>query len=303
MGMKAISKKGELLTLDHEEATEIINGKPVLAKGVAKDLEDLVAQERLEGELVVAKPLGFERFAIWVTRLSFLFIMLGIAGAYMEMQSPGFGIPGAVSLISFAIFFFGYYMAGHLAGFEMIAVFLLGLVLIGLEALLFPGTLIFAMAGAILMFAALIYTMAGTSIGGGAFSIDVRGIGAAVRNLAIGLGGAVILVALMLRFLPGTRALSWLILQRSVPEGPSLDAAGAGAMARGADAGEEGGGRSGGASLVGMTGVTVTRLHPTGKGRFGGATLDIVSDAEFVESGVDVKIVAHEGSRIVVARV
>ncbi len=301
MGVKVISKKGELLSFDHEEATEIINGKAVFAKGIAKDLEDLIAQESLEGEMLVAKPLGFETFALWVARFSFLLLALGIAGAYMEMQSPGFGIPGAVSIVCFGIFFFGYYMAGNLAGFEVVAVFLLGLVLIGVEIFLFPGTLVFGLVGLFMMVGALIYTMAGIDpAGGGTFSIDMDGLSGALLNMALGLAGSVLLIALLMRYLPETRAMSWLILKSSVPEGASLELAGA--PGETAVLGDETN-ASPPDSLVGGTGETLTELRPSGKGRFGDQTLDIVSEGEFIEKGTKVRIVAQEGARLVVEEV
>lgn len=294
LGILVLSKKGEVLSLDHEEATQIVNGKPLLAKGIATSLEDLISQEGLKGEMVIAEPLGFESFAVWVTRLSFLFIMLGIAGAYMEMQTPGFGIPGAVSVISFAIFFFGYYLAGKLAGFETVAVFMLGLVLVAAEILLFPGTLVLGISGAIMILGALLYTMAGSSPleGAGAFSLNLDGLSTAMMNLALGLAGSIILVAVLLKYLPETRAMSWLILKTSIAEGPSLDM-GKGGPDEKADAND----------LVGREGVAITALRPSGKGRFGNETLDIVTESEFVESGARVRIVAHQGSRILVEEV
>ncbi len=292
---RVLAKKGEVLSLDHEEATQLIGGKPLLAKGIAKDLEDLVAKEGLEGEIVVASPLGFEGLAEWVGRLSFLLIMFGIAGAYVEMQTPGFGVPGAVSILSFGLFFFGSYLAGKLAGFEVVAIFVLGLILIAAEVLLFPGTFFLGISGVIMVLGTLLYTMAGSlPEGGGDFSIDTGALGTAVLNLVVGLAGAVLLVLLLLRYLPETRAMSWLILKAALPEGSAVNLAGA-------DVGGAGG--SSIADLVGATGVAVTTLRPSGKGRFGDRILDVVSDGDFIDAGAEVKVVACDGGKVTVARV
>ena len=86
-------------------------------------------------------------------------LLFGIAGAYMELKAPGFGLPGFVSLISFALIFFGHNVAGYLAGYEIVGVFILGLVLLILEFFVFPGLIVLGLLGAILVIGSLIYTM------------------------------------------------------------------------------------------------------------------------------------------------
>ncbi len=54
---------------------------------------------------------------------------------------------------------------------------------------------------------------------------------------------------------------------------------------------------------VGDLGVTVTRLAPSGKGEFGGVTLDIVSDGEFIEKGQSIRVTEVSGNRTVVCSV
>ncbi|MEM7148088.1 MAG: hypothetical protein AAF591_23495, partial [Verrucomicrobiota bacterium] len=197
MGVLVLAKKGEVLSLDHEQATRVFEGKPVLAKGIAEDVDDLVAQEGLTGEIVMAKPLGFESIAMWVTRLAPILIIVAIAGAYMEYNAPGFGLPGIVSVVAFSIFFFGHYLAGRMAGFEIVALFVLGIVLIGVEIFLFPGVILIGLAGVLMVLGALLYTMAGSAPDGGTFSINTEGLGGAARNLVISLVGAAVLIAVL----------------------------------------------------------------------------------------------------------
>ncbi|MEM8952804.1 MAG: hypothetical protein AAGD22_01510, partial [Verrucomicrobiota bacterium] len=171
MGVLVLAKEGEVLSLDHEEATRVFEGRPVLAKGIAEDVDDLVQQEELAGEIVIAQPLGFESIAMWVTRLAPILIIVAIAGAYMEYNAPGFGLPGIVAVTAFSLFFFGHYLAGKMAGFEIVAVFVLGIVLIAVELFLFPGVFVIGLAGVLMVLGALLYTMAGAAPGGGAFSV------------------------------------------------------------------------------------------------------------------------------------
>lgn len=52
--------------------------------------------------------------------------------------------------------------------------------------------------------------------------------------------------------------------------------------------------------LVGVEGVTLTPLHPTGLARLSGRRLSVVSRGEPVEAEVRVKVIEVEGNRIVV---
>jgi membrane-bound serine protease (ClpP class) len=52
--------------------------------------------------------------------------------------------------------------------------------------------------------------------------------------------------------------------------------------------------------LLNRTGVTLTRLRPSGVAKIDGQRVDVVSEGGLIEHGVAIKVVAIEGSRIVV---
>jgi membrane-bound serine protease (ClpP class) len=280
-----------VLNLNTVRATEIIGGRPVLAKGVAHDLADLIAKEELKGELIEATPLGLEAFAHWVQKLSFVLLIIGLAGAYLEMNSPGFGFPGLVSVCAFSLFFFGNHFAGNLAGYELAVLFALGLLLIAVEVFLFPGTIVAGLAGAVLVIASLGLAMVDR--------VDLEwkwsGLPSAeswasllegsLYTLALGMAGALAVILLGMRFLPETKMGRCLVLAEVVPSGASL-----GSAEKKSD-------------LVGLTGEATTDLRPSGKGIFDGRLLDIISDGEFIAKGRTLRVVKQEGSRIVVASV
>ena len=56
-------------------------------------------------------------------------------------------------------------------------------------------------------------------------------------------------------------------------------------------------------SSWGKEGTTITVLRPTGMAEFDGVRLNVVSEGEFVQNGVKVRIVDVEGSRILVRTV
>ena len=105
LGDRMIHAKGTLLTLNAQEATEKINGKPLLADGTAESIVDLTKKAGLKGNVVSIEPTGFEQLALWITALAPLLLLGGIIGAYLEFKIPGASLPGIISAICFALFF------------------------------------------------------------------------------------------------------------------------------------------------------------------------------------------------------
>lgn len=290
-----IHEAGNVLNLNTIEATENIGGRPVLAKGVARSLDDIVKAEGLKGAVVDAEPLGMEAFAHWVQKLSFLLIIIGLGGAYLEINTPGFGLPGLASVCAFSLFFFGNYMAGNLAGYELAVLFVVGLLLIVVEVFVFPGAIIPGAAGAALIIVSLGLAMVdrvdlewkweGLPSAGTWYDLFRN----AFWSVAIGFIGALGAILLGMRYLPDSKLGSRLVLKEAVAAGASISTSSAGGEAK-----QE--------SYVGREGVATTDLVPSGKGMFEGKLLDIVSEGEFIERGDNLRITRHEGSRIVVAR-
>lgn len=134
IGDRVVHRKGTLLTLNAQEAAEKINGKSLLADGIANSIADLVQKAGLKGNVVSLGPTGFEQLAFWITALAPLLLLGGIIGAYLEFKIPGASVPGIISAVCFALFFLGHYLAG-LAGWEVVALFILGMVLVIIEIL------------------------------------------------------------------------------------------------------------------------------------------------------------------------
>ena len=159
IGDRVVHPKGAVLTLNAQEATEKINGKPLLAEGIVDSIADLTRKAGLKGNIVKIEPTGFEQLAFWITALAPLLLLGGILGAYLEFKIPGVMWPGVISAICFALFFLGHYLAG-LAGWEVVALFVLGMVLVLIEILFFAhSTIVFGVLGVFLIIASLLWTM------------------------------------------------------------------------------------------------------------------------------------------------
>lgn len=280
VGETVINPKGALLTLSAQEAVKEYGGKPLLARGIAENVEDVVKQAGLTGKPVELEPSGFESLAQWITMLAPFFLMAGMIAAYVEFKSPGFGVAGFVSALCFVLFFTGHYVAG-LTGFEVMAVFLLGLILVLVELLLFPGVVLLAAVGTAMMLGAMFFAMVDL-YPGQPMNISFDAFRVPMLNLGIALALTAVAIVILARFLPELPIFRRLVLAtgpvRSTPL-VNLKAS------------------------VGDTGITRTILRPAGKAEFGEALVDVEAQGEFLEPGTPVRIISREGDRFVVEAV
>jgi membrane-bound serine protease (ClpP class) len=291
---QVIIPKGEIVTLDSAQATMQIDGKSLLAKGIVKSIKEIKQLESLKGEVVTAEPTGFEMIAIWVTRYAAILILIGLAGGYLEMQAPGFGLPGFVSVAAFALFFFGHYVAGSLAGQETMvvaAIFVAGIVLIGVELLAAPGTILPGVAGFLCVMVALVYAMSGWEVlppsGASAGSFNLEAYATGFRNFALGVTGAAVIITLICLWLPDLRPFRSLILQTSA--GGTLNDAPAMRDAIRAQVGDSGSARS--------------ALRPYGTVEIGGRLIEAMVEGGYLQSGTPLRVREVRGEKIIVEAV
>jgi membrane-bound serine protease (ClpP class) len=284
------------VTLSAQQATMTVNGRPLFAKGIATSVEEIKLAEGLKGETVVAEPTFFENIAIWVTKYAAILILIGIAGGYLEMQTPGFGIFGIVSVCAFGLFFFGHYVAGSLVGHETTVVaflFVIGALLLVMEFLVFPGTFFFGITGFLCILVALVYTMSawepmppitapGEAEVPAKFDFSVYAIG--LRNFVLGLVGAIVIIAILARYLPESRLFSRLILAASA--GGETESKPALAAVQQVQVGEQG--------------KAVSALRPYGTVQFGDKRLEAVFEGGYLQAGTDVRVRELRDSRIIV---
>jgi membrane-bound serine protease (ClpP class) len=286
IGDRIVHPKGTVLTLNAQEAAERINGKPLLAEGVVDSVSDLIKKAGLKGNEVKIEPTGFEQIAFWITALAPLLLLGGILGTYLEFKIPGVTWPGVISAICFALFFLGHYLAG-LAGWEVVALFILGIVLVLIEVLFFAhSTIVFGVVGVFLMLASLLWTMIDRYPGQNFFPTG-KMLAMPLFNMFIAIVGSFIVIALLARYLPRTSIYRRFALMDSSPPGPSL----AGVPRQFATTI---------ALTPGMQGTAVTVLRPSGKARFADHVVDVVTEGEFITSQTPVTVIQTDGMRIVV---
>jgi membrane-bound serine protease (ClpP class) len=298
---RLLDSKKEILTLDAEQAVMLLDGRPLFARGIVKSLEEIKKAESLKGGIVLAKPTFFESIAIWVTKYAAILILVGVAGGYLEMQTPGFGLPGFVSLGAFLLFFFGHYVAGSLVGQETavaVVVFIIGIACVVIELTVFPGTMVPGIIGFLCVMAALVYTMSGWEMPAPAglpspaeaadpapgFEFNLSTYALGLRNFALGILGAAAAILAAARYLPETRPFQRLVLDSAA--GGTLETTPVMTASRAVKPGDEG--------------LSVSALRPCGTVQFGEARVEAVVEGGYLQSGTAVRVREVTAGRIIV---
>jgi len=213
--------------------------------------------------------------------------MVGLAGGYFELKTPGFGFGGIVSIAAFSIFFFGNYLAGNLAGYELVAIFVLGLVLIAVEIFVIPGFGLPGIAGLLMVVGSLVFSMVDGvewqkyQWGGTGVSELLTAMSGPALQLALGIFGSLLLLFLMMKYLPRLKVVNDRMLPGALAPGTGMEKV----------------------ERVGMTGVADSDLRPSGKVTIDGVMLEVMTEGEYVEKGDAVRIISEDGMGIVVKKV
>jgi len=280
---KVISEKGKLLTLTDQEAAAQYGEppKPLVSAGTVNSIDELLAREGLAGaRTFTVEQTGFEMLGRWLTAVGPLLITIGFIAIYIEMKTPGIGLPAAVAALCFGLYFFGNFAAG-LAGWEDVVLFGLGVVLLIVEIFVLPGFGVVGIAGIALILISLVMGMV-QRLPGGPILPSWPDVEIPIIKVILSFGGSVIVMALLARFLPETRFFKRLELSATSPTPP-------------APTGQP-------VLPVGAEGVAETQLRPAGKGRFGDRLVDVVTEGDLVPRGEAIRVLEVNGARVVVGR-
>jgi membrane-bound serine protease (ClpP class) len=268
-------EKGKLLTLTTEEAL-----KHKVADFRAETIDSVLEQLALTGAQVRrASPNWAEDLVRFLTHpvVSSLLMTVGMLGIFLEIRTPGFGLPGALGIASLALFFWGHWLV-QLAGWEELLLVVSGFVLVVLEIFVIPG---FGLAG-ILGIGALLVGLSLSLIGGGAtWEFVALAMGRVLISVFLALAASL----LLLRFLPRLPFGRQLILETGLGAGEGY------ASAPESDS-----------KWLGKTGTAYSPLRPAGIAVIDGERVDVVSDGEFIDAGILIVVTRVDGNRIVVRR-
>jgi membrane-bound serine protease (ClpP class) len=202
-----------------------------------------------------------------------IFIMLMVGGIYFELQTPGIGFPLAAAVVGAMLYFAPLYLEG-IANHWEILVFVLGIILIGLEVFVIPGFGITGISGIVLVVLGLSLSMVDAVSLHEMGTLNLAPLGNAMLLVLLSI---LIAVGLVFAFAPSlfrSKAFRNLVLVKAqtTTEGYlSVDAA------------EH--------DKVGKTAIVATDLRPSGKIELDGELFDAQSFGDYIPRGQKVIIV------------
>ncbi len=215
---EVIKSKDELLMLTAEKAMRPFGDppRPLLASGIVATLPELYPK------LADGAPFEVREFAMtwsiklaqWLMMISPLLLSVGGLLLFIEFKTPGFGVFGVGGIALILVVFLGHNVAG-LSGHEPMLFFLLGAALVLVEMLLFPGLLVPAILGILLMLGSLLWGMADIWPAE-AFELSPALFLTPAYNLALGVILAFVFALLLSRFLPKSVFWNRLVLAGSI---------------------------------------------------------------------------------------
>ncbi|HAK46688.1 MAG TPA: hypothetical protein DCO79_12325 [Spirochaeta sp.] len=278
---RTISAEGKLLTLT---ANEML--KYGISSGAPSTREDLFELLELNNpDTTEAESTTPDRLIALITgnALTTILIMLGLGALYMEITSPGFGIPGTLAITIFAVIFISNGMLGYVGSLEIL-LFAVGIVLLIVEIFLIPGFGAAGISGILLIAASLLLSQQGFILPEFEWQAELL-----KRNLLIvgtGIFGSIILMAILIQLFPRVGMFNRLILQTSQDQDDGYSLQDPEITA----------------SRLGKSGKAITTLRPSGKAVFDGETIVVETDGEYVEADTEVKIIAADSNRIIVKK-
>lgn len=262
--IELVKKKGDVLSLSATDAAKV-----GYSEHTASTVKEVVAWLGLEGRtLIEVEPTAAEKVARWLVDpiVRTILLILGIAGVVIEMLVPGFGGPGIVGVLAFALYFFGHFVAGF-AGLESVVLFVLGLALLIIEIIVPSFGILGILGGAALITGVVIAAPNPTS---------------AFISLIVAVVAAIIIISIFVRTNKGRGVWNKFILREKLTTEEGFLSADVKT------------------SYVGLEGVTLTPLRPAGTVQIGDERIDVVTAGEFVAVNRRVKVVKAEGTWIVV---
>jgi membrane-bound serine protease (ClpP class) len=279
---KTIVTKGELLTMDDGEAHEL-----GFSSMSVDSIEEMLAQMEVTGyTLKRIDETWSENLVTIIGKISPILMLIGLGALYLEIKSPGFGVPGIVGIICLALVIFNQYLVG-LAGYTEMLILVIGIILLGFEMFVIPGFGIAGIAGILCIMVGLLLGFQDFVIPDPQLPWEKELLVDNLLKVTSSVVGAFLLALFVLRYI-------FPRLSKTI-HGPYLAATLADARFDLAAA----------ESVIqaGQTGTAITLLRPSGKAKIGGEVYDVVTQGDFVPKGSGIRVLKIRGAKIIVTQV
>jgi len=282
--VKGVSDSGKVVTFTANEAVKF-----GFCDGIVESVQDLIADADLKPATIQEyKPTTLEKIMGLLVNPIFhsMLIMVIFGGIYFELQTPGIGFPLGAAVLAAILYFAPLYLEGIAANWE-IALFIVGLILIGVEIFAIPGFGVAGISGIVLTIVGLSLAMVDT------FNFEMEGTGMFAqmlfRSLLIVMGS--LLLSLILSIIASQRMFASsflgnkLTLNANQPSNEGYSSADLKTK-----------------TVVGKQGYAETVLHPSGTVVVEGEPYDAKAQFGYIEKGAKVKVVKYETSQIYVIK-
>ena len=254
-------------------------------EGIVSDIDGLVGRLGFSENDVVEYELDPENsvIAFFINPVvKSILIMMILGGVYMEMKTPGFGIPISVALLGVVGYFVPDYLHGLLEAWELL-IFIIGLILIAVEIFVIPGFGFVGITGIVFMMTGFMFSMIGN------VGFDFRPVSKGALQSAFGVisvsifAGSIFLVLLGMILIKSNRFKSFTV-QGSIDKN-----------AAGIDKADK-------YSLDGKEGEAVTDLRPSGRIRIGDELYDAITQGGFISKGESIRVLERKGISLLVKK-
>ena len=262
---------------------------------VAENVEEVITQVIGENENIIKE---MEDDLTWLDKLinlllnpllQSIFMMMIIGGIFVEIRTPGIGLPLVTAIVGALLYFAPLYVEQLAASWEIL-LFVVGLILVALEVFVFPGFGVAGISGIIAIVLALAFAMIDNdlvfSAGEGNFSLVPL-----VKPLAIVLVSSTTMLFLAIflasRLYP-SKAFSRIALKTSLSSGRDSEG----------KEGYVGVDKENLDYLVGKAAVVANDLKPQGYVEIEGKIFQASIETGYAQRGEKVKIFRHEGGRL-----
>jgi membrane-bound serine protease (ClpP class) len=271
-----VKEKGTILTLDYDQATSV-----GLAAYIAPSIEAMIEKEGMgEARVVRFQPTRTDAVARFLSSPAILglLMLVGIGGIFLEIKTPGFGIPGFVGIGALATYFFGSYLA-NLSGFIEVIFFAIGVLLLLVEIFVIPGFGVAGILGILLMAGSMFFAMFNLAPSG--FDFNVERVRVPIYTMFFTMIAAVPLIFVAARLIARTSIYD--VLRLAPPPAKKVGVQPAGP-----------------ALAAGQVGIALTDLRPSGVATLGDERVDVLTRGEYIQHGAHVEIIEVVGNRVFV---
>jgi len=247
-----------------------------------------VATKFMVSELPMEKQTSrLERGVEWLASqrwLTFVLFLVGMICLSAEVNSPGLGVPGLISLVCFLFFFWINLFQGTIEWLEILLI-LGGVICLLAEIFVLPGFGIFGVAGLVMLAIGLL--LAGQTF---TFPTNSYQWGRSINGLGqMGFGVIVLAVVgfLLRNQLAKLPMVRWFALEHPTQDRFVV------AMERMSEERQ---------MLKGMYGTTMTRCNPYGKAILGDQLIDVVSQGGWIEENMPIEVLDVKDTHVIIRK-